>query len=77
MEAERVYQSAVDTDGNCAEAHTGLAEMRERTGDAEAARMEADKSLSLRPTVDAHLVLSRLDLGAAAWTMPGAMPQRL
>ena len=76
MEAERVYKSAVDTDGNCAEAHTGLAQIGERTGDANTARMEADKSLSLMPTVDAHLVLSRLDLGAGrmddAWSEAAA-----
>ena len=30
LEAERLYQSAVAADGNCAEAHAGLAQVRER-----------------------------------------------
>ncbi len=41
LEAERLYQSAVVADGKVAEAHAGLAEIRERTGDAQAARKEA------------------------------------
>jgi hypothetical protein len=32
LEAERLYQSAVAADANCAEAHAGLAQVRERTG---------------------------------------------
>ena len=44
-----------------AEAHTGLAEVRERTGDGEAARNEAHAALQLAPQADAYLVLARLD----------------
>ena len=62
LEAERLYQSAVATDGKVAEAHEGLAEVRELTGDAEAARKEARAALRLEPSADAYLVLGRLDL---------------
>jgi tetratricopeptide (TPR) repeat protein len=62
LEAERLYQSAVTADPRLASAHAGLAMVRERTGDAQAARREAVKSLELLPSVDAYLVLVRLDL---------------
>lgn len=62
LEAERLYQSAVAADGQAAEAHVGLAEVRERTGNAEAARKEAQAALELAPSPDAYLVLGRLDL---------------
>ncbi len=62
LEAERLYQSAVSLDGTVAEAHTGLAEVRERVGDNTAARKEAQTSLELGATADAYLVLGRLDL---------------
>jgi len=64
LEAERLYQSAVAADGNCAEAHTGMAQVRERTGDAADARMEANQALELKPSADAYLVLGRLDLAS-------------
>jgi predicted TPR repeat methyltransferase len=38
--------------------------VRERTGDSTAARKEATASLELAPSVDAYLVLGRLDLAA-------------
>jgi len=62
LEAERLYQAAVATDSKVAAAHAGLAEVRERTGDTEAARKEATTSLELTPSADAYLVLGRLDL---------------
>jgi tetratricopeptide (TPR) repeat protein len=62
LEAERLYQSAVAADGQVAEAHLGLAEVRERTGDTGAARREAHAALELSPSADAYLVLGRLDL---------------
>jgi tetratricopeptide (TPR) repeat protein/nucleotide-binding universal stress UspA family protein len=62
LEAERIYQSALAVDPKSAEAHAGLAEMRERAGNAEAARKEAVASLELMPSVDAYLVMARLDL---------------
>ena len=61
LEAERLYQSAVAADGKVAAAHAGLAEVRERSGDAEAARKEAHAALHLEPSADAHLVLGRLE----------------
>jgi tetratricopeptide (TPR) repeat protein len=64
LEAERLYQSAVSTDANCAEAHAGLAQVRERAGAADAARGEAKKALELKPSADSYLVLGRLDLDA-------------
>jgi hypothetical protein len=54
----------VAADGNCAEAHAGLAQVRERAGDAGDARIEAHQALELRPSADAYLVLGRLDLEA-------------
>jgi tetratricopeptide (TPR) repeat protein len=62
LEAERLDQAAVTADPKLATAHAGLAEIRERTGNAKAARKEAVTSLELMPSVDAYLVLVRLDL---------------
>ena len=62
LEAERLYQSAVSLDGTVAEAHAGMAEVRERVGDNNAARKEAQRALELAPSADAYLVLGRLDL---------------
>lgn len=64
LEAERLYQLAVAADGHAEEAHEGLAEVRERTGDAAGARKEAQAALVLQPSVNAYLVLARLDLAA-------------
>jgi tetratricopeptide (TPR) repeat protein len=61
LEAERLYLSAIAADTKVAEAHEGLAEVRERTGDGESARKEARTALKLEPTADAYLVLGRLD----------------
>jgi tetratricopeptide (TPR) repeat protein len=64
LEAERLYQTAVATDGSVAEAHAGLAEVRERGGDSASARTEAKAALELKPLAGAYLVLGRLDLAA-------------
>jgi len=64
LEAERLYQTAVAADGSVAEAHAGLAEVRERSGDAASARTEAKAALELKPVAEAYLVLGRLDLAA-------------
>jgi tetratricopeptide (TPR) repeat protein len=61
-EAERLYQDAVTADGTSAQAHAGLAQVRERSGDADAARKEAHEALQLGPSADAYLVLAKLDL---------------
>lgn len=65
LEAERIYQSAVTADSRSQGAHAGLAEVRERTGDAGGARKEAQAALELQPSADAYLVLARLDLAAS------------
>jgi len=62
LEAERLYQSAVADDSRLADAHAGLAAVRERTGDATSARIEANAALRIAPTLDAYLVLGRLDI---------------
>ncbi len=64
LEAERLFQSALALDPESAEAHAGLADVRERTGDAQDARKEAVASLELMPSVEAYLVMARLDLAA-------------
>jgi tetratricopeptide (TPR) repeat protein len=64
LEAERLYQAAVAADGKSAEAHAGLAEVRERSGDSDVARKEAQESVELGPSANAYLVLAQLDLAA-------------
>jgi len=64
LESEREYQAALAADDHSAEAHAGLAEVRERAGDSDAARKEAQASLDRRPNLEAYLVLARLDLAA-------------
>lgn len=64
LEAERLFQTAAATDTRSEEAHEGLAEVHERTGDANGARAEADAALKLKPSAGAYLVLARLDLAA-------------
>jgi len=64
LESERLYQSAVAADAKLAEAHAGLAQVREQTGDIVGARKEAQAALSLQPSADADLVLGRIDLAA-------------
>ena len=71
LEAERLYQSAVTADPNCAEAHAGLAQVRERAGAVDAARSEANRALELKPSADAYLVLGRIDLEANRLTEAG------
>ncbi len=62
LEAERQFQSAIAADPTDAAAHAGLAQVRERSGDAKDARLEAQQSLQLKPNADAHVVLARLDI---------------
>jgi tetratricopeptide (TPR) repeat protein/nucleotide-binding universal stress UspA family protein len=66
LEAERLYNDAVAADGASAQAHAGLAEVRERSGDADAARKEAHTALELGPSADAYYVLAQLDLAAGS-----------
>jgi tetratricopeptide (TPR) repeat protein len=64
LEAERGYQAALAADDHSAQAHAGLAQVRERAGDMETARKEARAALVRQANLDAYLVLARLDLAA-------------
>ncbi len=66
LEAERLYQDAVTADGASAQAHAGLAEVRERSGDAGGARKEAQEAVALGPLAGAYLVLAQLDFTAGS-----------
>lgn len=61
-EAEREFQSALAASPTSSPAHAGLAQVRERSGDAAAAREEAQASIKLKPNAAAYLVLARLEL---------------
>ena len=63
-EAEQEFQAAIAADASSADAHAGLAQVREHSGSAAEARAEAQASLNLHPNVAAYLVLARLDLQA-------------
>ncbi|HKR27043.1 MAG TPA: tetratricopeptide repeat protein [Acidobacteriaceae bacterium] len=78
LEAEREYREALAADSSSALAHAGLAAVRERDGDPDAARREAQASIQLKPNVPAYLVMARLDLqanqlSAAATDVGGAL----
>jgi tetratricopeptide (TPR) repeat protein len=68
LESERLYQAAVVADAGAEDAHAGLAEVRERTGDSAGARKEAQAALELKPSASAYLVLARLDYAASHLT---------
>lgn len=61
-EAEREFREAVILDPANPDAHSGLARVLESSQDSKGARNEARVSIRLKPTVDAYLVLARLDL---------------
>jgi tetratricopeptide (TPR) repeat protein/TolB-like protein len=63
-EAEQEFQAAIAADSASAGAHAGLAQVRERSGNAEDARREATTSINLHPNVVAYLVLARVELQA-------------
>lgn len=63
-EAEQEFQAAIAADASSADAHTGLAQVREHTGNIADARAEAQTSLKLHPTPDAYLVLAKIELQA-------------
>lgn len=62
LEAEREFQAALKADAKSADAHAGLAQVREHNGNTQDARKEAQSSLQLQPNATAYLVLARLDL---------------
>ncbi len=61
-EAEKQFQLALRANPNSADAHAGMAQLREASGDDARARDEARTSLILKPNSAALLVLARLDL---------------
>jgi tetratricopeptide (TPR) repeat protein len=63
-EAEQEFHTALAANANNPAAHAGIAQVRERSGDRDDARAEAQASLKLTPNVAAYLVLARLDLQA-------------
>ncbi len=64
LEAERLYREAANDDPKSTEAYVGLARVRERSGDGEGARAEAQAALQIGPTADAYVLLAQLDLTA-------------
>jgi tetratricopeptide (TPR) repeat protein len=63
-EAERQFQSAIEADARSSDAHAGLAQIRDASGDANEARNQANLSNQLKPNATAYMVLARLDLAA-------------
>ena len=61
-EAETQFQDALQASPNSADAHAGMAQLREASGDEAKARDEAKTSIIMKPNVEALLVLARLDL---------------
>jgi tetratricopeptide (TPR) repeat protein len=61
-EAETQFQDALAASPNSADAHAGMAQLREASGDPGKARDEAKTSLIMKPNTAALLVLARLDL---------------
>jgi tetratricopeptide (TPR) repeat protein len=61
-EAETQFQAALVASPNSADAHAGMAQLREASGDPLKARDEAKTSLIMQPNTIALLVLARLDL---------------
>jgi len=62
LEAERELREAIGLDPTNAQAHVGLARFLEATRDYARARAEVGAALRLRPSVEAFLLLARLDL---------------
>ncbi len=62
VESEREFNRAIAVDPDSADAYAGLAQVRERTGERDAASRLATRSLQLHDNVAAHLVLARLAL---------------
>ena len=68
-QAETRFRAALAADPSSADAHAGLAAVRQRTGDDAGARTEAMSSLRLHPNAQALVVLARLDIGKNALTV--------
>jgi Tfp pilus assembly protein PilF len=61
-EAETQFLDALEASPNSADAHAGMAQLREASGDPAKARDEAKTSMIMKPNTAALLVLARLDL---------------
>lgn len=61
-EAEKEFREAILLDPANAAAHGGLARVLENSNDSRGARAEAQTALRLAPSVEAYLLLARLDL---------------
>jgi tetratricopeptide (TPR) repeat protein len=61
-QAEDEFREAIGADYNNAAAHAGLARILEQKGETFNARSEAETSVRIQPSVDALLVLARLNL---------------
>ncbi len=64
LEGEREFQAALQADPANPEAHAQLALVREREGETNDARVQAEAAIKSKPNVVAYLVLARLDLSA-------------
>jgi tetratricopeptide (TPR) repeat protein len=64
LEAERLFHEAAAADPASAEAYLGLARVRQRSGDLDGARKQAEESLKVAPSADAYVLLAQLDLAA-------------
>jgi tetratricopeptide (TPR) repeat protein len=62
LEAERLFHSALESDGSLPAAHIGLGEIRERNGDLDSAHAEAHTALQFESSAEAWLLLARTDL---------------
>ena len=82
-DAEKEYRAAAGLAPESAEVHAGLAHLAERKGDLPLARDEAQRSIKIKPLVEAYLVLARVnlkssnpetaaqDIDQALWLEPG------
>jgi Flp pilus assembly protein TadD/TolB-like protein len=75
-EAEQQFNAAVAADPQNAAAHTGLAEVREQSGNLDDARAEALEANKIKPSLNAYLVLARVDLAKNDLAAAAAEVQR-
>ena len=61
-QAEQNFNAAIIADSGNPQAHAGLAQVREQSGSLDEARNEALAANRIRPSVDAYLVLARIDI---------------
>ena len=64
LEAERLYHQAVAADPQFPDAHVGLGRVRQRSGDLDGARQEAQTALAAAPSAGAWVLAAELDLAA-------------